>query len=296
MIGRTVGQYKIKEQLGSGGMGIVYKAIDTRLQREVALKFLPPHLSADENAKERFIQEARAASALDHSNICTIYDVGEADDGQMFIAMAFYDGQTLKYILDERKVEPNEAVLIAHQIAAGLSRAHEAGIVHRDVKPANIMLTNRGEVKILDFGVAKLSESADLTKVGSTIGTAAYMSPEQARGEKVDTRADIWSIGVLLYEMLAGERPFGGTYEAAFVYAIMNEEPGPIKAALPDGLADIVSKCLSKQPGDRYQLCAEITSALDPFLSPSGARHAAAATIASSPPPQAPSPAKIWPY
>ncbi|MCZ6706021.1 MAG: serine/threonine-protein kinase, partial [Bacteroidetes bacterium] len=227
MIGRTVGQYKIKEQLGSGGMGIVYKAIDTRLQREVALKFLPPHLSADENAKERFIQEARAASALDHSNICTIYDVGEADDGQMFIAMAFYDGQTLKYILDERRVEPNEAVLIAHQIAAGLSRAHEAGIVHRDVKPANIMLTNRGEVKILDFGVAKLSESADLTKVGSTIGTAAYMSPEQARGEKVDTRADIWSIGVLLYEMLAGERPFGGTYEAAFVYAIMNEEPGP---------------------------------------------------------------------
>lgn len=293
MIGRTVGQYKIKEQLGSGGMGIVYMAIDTRLQREVALKFLPPHLSADENAKERFMQEARAASALDHANICTIYEIGEADDGQLFIAMAFYEGQTLKYILDERRIEPSEAVLIAHQIAAGLSRAHEAGIVHRDLKPANIMVTNRGEVKILDFGVAKLSESADLTKVGSTIGTAAYMSPEQARGEKVDARADIWSIGVLLYEMLAGERPFGGTYEAAFVYAIMNEEPGPIMAALPDGLADIVSKCLSKQPGHRYQVCADLSSALDPLLSPSGARHAAAAMIASSPPPQAPSSAKI---
>ncbi|GMQ82215.1 MAG: hypothetical protein BMS9Abin05_1660 [Rhodothermia bacterium] len=293
MIGRTVGQYEIQEQLGSGGMGIVYKALDTRLHRTVALKFLPPHLNADESAKERFMQEARAASALDHANICTIYEVGEAEDGQIFIAMAFYEGQTLKYILDERSVEPSEAVLIAHQIAAGLSRAHEAEIVHRDIKPANIMLTNRGEVKILDFGVAKLSESADLTKVGSTIGTAAYMSPEQARGEKVDTRADIWSIGVLLYEMLAGERPFGGTYEAAFIYAIMNEEPGPIKATLPDGLADIVSKCLKKQADERYQHCADLTVALDPFLSPSGARHAAATTIASSLPAQVPSPGRI---
>ena len=293
MVGKTIGQYHIQSQLGSGGMGIVYKAVDTRLQRPAALKFLPPHLSSDEEAKERFMQEARAASALDHANICTIYEIGEAEDGQLFIAMAFYDGQTLKYILDERRTAPSEAVLIAHQIAAGLSRSHEAGIVHRDVKPANIMVTDRGEVKILDFGVAKLSESADLTKVGSTIGTAAYMSPEQARGDKVDNRADIWSIGILLYEMLAGERPFAGTYEAAFVYAIMNEQPDPISVPLPDGLADVVSRCLNKQPEDRYQSCSELVAALEQFLSPSGSRHAATTQIASAVHRQAASPAKV---
>ncbi len=273
MVGQTVGQYHIQEQLGKGGMGIVYKAHDTRLDRIVALKFLPPHLSADETSKQRFMQEARAASALDHSNICTIHDIGEADDGQLFIVMSFYDGETLKYRLEEGKLPVMDAVRTAHQIACGLARAHEAGIVHRDIKPANIMVTARGEVKILDFGVAKLSQSSELTKTGSTIGTAAYMSPEQARGESVDFRADIWSVGVLLYEMLTGTRPFEGGYEAAMVYAIINQDPPPLSDSVPDlpeGVDDVVQKCLAKIQGDRFAMAEDLVEALDPIAGASG--------------------------
>ena len=285
MIGQTVGQYQIQEQLGKGGMGIVYKAHDTRLDRIVALKFLPPHLSADATSKQRFMQEARAASALDHNNICTIHDIGEADDGQLFIVMAFYDGETLKYRLEGGKLSQTEAIRIAHQISLGLSRAHEAGIVHRDVKPANVMVTSRGEVKILDFGVAKLSESSDLTKTGSTIGTAAYMSPEQARGESVDFRADIWSVGILLYEMLTGVRPFEGGYEAAMIYAIVNQDPPPITEHAPDfspGLQEIVSKCLAKSQNSRYVKAEDLASALEPFLSASGTMSTATIAIPAS--------------
>lgn len=204
MTGQTIGQYEIHEQLGSGGMGVVYKATDTRLDRTVALKLLPPHMNADEGAKARFVQEAKAASALDHANICTIHDISEDESGRMFIVMTFYDGSTLKYKLQSGALPLSESIDIGIQLSRGLSRAHEAGIVHRDIKPANIMITARGEAKILDFGVAKLSQSADLTQAGSTVGTAAYMSPEQSKGELVDVRADVWSAGVLLYEMLTG--------------------------------------------------------------------------------------------
>jgi len=278
MKGRTVGQYEIQDQLGAGGMGIVYRAHDVKLGRTVALKFLPPHLSSDENAKQRFMQEARAASALDHANICTIHDISEDDDGQLFIVMSFYDGQTLKYQLDEGALPLNDAITIGYQIALGLATSHEAGIVHRDIKPANIMVTKKGEVKILDFGVAKLSETADLTKSGATVGTAVYMSPEQARSEPVDFRADIWSVGILLYEMLSGTRPFEGGYEAALLYSIINQDPNPLPEHLPEGLEEIVLKCLSKAPEDRYQSATDLASELESFMSSSGLMRAASAT------------------
>ena len=290
MKGRTVGQYEIQDQLGAGGMGVVYKAHDVKLGRTVALKFLPSHLSSDENAKQRFIQEARAASALDHANICTIHDIGEDDDGQLFIVMSFYEGQTLKYRLDEGALPFNDAITIGYQIALGLATSHEAGIVHRDIKPANIMVTQKGEVKILDFGVAKLSETADLTKSGATVGTAVYMSPEQARSEPVDYRADIWSVGILLYEMLSGSRPFEGGYEAALLYSIINQDPNPLPDHLPVGIEEIVLKCLSKAPEDRYQSATDLARELEAFISSSGLMRATSTTgvreaVASSSPP-----------
>ena len=269
MEGREVGQYRIIEQLGAGGMGIVYKAHDTRLDRTVALKFLPPHLNSDETSKKRFIQEARAASALDHANICTIHDIDEDEDGKLYIVMSYYDGQTLKYVLDEGPVSVENAVLFGSQIAAGLARAHEAGIVHRDMKPANIMVTERGEIKILDFGIAKLSEGIDLTKTGSTVGTAAYMSPEQAKGESVDRRSDIWSVGVLLYEMITGKQPFDGSYEAALIYGIVNATHDPIDVEMPDGLSELIDRCLSKDPKNRFDSSVELSEALGAFTSSS---------------------------
>jgi tetratricopeptide (TPR) repeat protein len=285
MIGDTVGPYRILEQLGQGGMGIVYKALDERLDRTVALKFLPPQLSSDERARQRFIQEAKAASALDHANICTIHDYGQTDDGRVYIVMAFYDGQTLKYRLEDGLLAEDEAVHIALQTARGLARAHEAGIVHRDVKPANIMVTDRGEVKILDFGVAKLASSMDLTSEGSTIGTAAYMSPEQSRGETVDQRSDQWSLGVLFFEMLTGKRPFGGGYDAAMLYAILNEEPADVAALRPGvdpQVAGVVRRLLSKRPADRYPSTGDVVGALERAIGASG-------TLAAQPVP-APAP------
>jgi len=264
MIGKTIAQYEILEQLGAGGMGVVYKARDTKLDRIVALKFLPQQLSTDPATKQRFMQEARAASALDDPNICTIHDIAEADDGQLFIVMAYYDGSTLKYVIDDKGLDVEKACSIARQIALGLGTAHEAGIVHRDVKPANIMITEKGSVKILDFGVAKLGESSDLTRAGSTIGTAAYMSPEQAKGETVDAKSDIWSIGIVLYEMLSGHRPFGGGYEAAVAYSIINEDPAPIPG-LPPELTSLIQKVLAKDPASRPNTASELANELAPF-------------------------------
>ncbi|NNC65997.1 MAG: protein kinase [Gammaproteobacteria bacterium] len=254
MIGRSISNFEIIEKLGSGGMGVVYLARDTRLNRPAALKFLPPHMATDEDAKARFMQEAQAASGLDHPNICSIYQIGETDDGELFIAMAHYEGQTLKYRLDEEDFSVERALKIGRQLAAGLSCAHEAGIVHRDIKPANIMVTDRGEVKILDFGLAKLTTGAQLTKSGSTLGTAAYMSPEQYRGEEVGPSADVWSLGIVLYEMVTGKPPFAGDYEQAVMYSVLNAEPDAVAdltPGVPDDFAAFIMRCLDKDFASR---------------------------------------------
>jgi serine/threonine protein kinase/lipopolysaccharide biosynthesis regulator YciM len=261
MIGQTISHYKILEKLGEGGMGVVYKARDTKLDRTVALKFLPPHLSINKEEKKRFIHEAKAAAALDHPNICTIHEIGETEEGQMFIAMACYEGETLKDKIATRPLPIAEAIITAIQIAQGLQRAHESHIIHRDIKSANIIVTKRNEVKILDFGLAKLKGKTKLTKEGTTLGTVAYMSPEQTTGEEVDHRSDIWSFGVLLYEMVTGQLPFKGEYEQAIMYAIMNEEPEPItglRTGVPMELERILNKTLSKDPQERYQTTADL--------------------------------------
>jgi serine/threonine-protein kinase len=255
MIGKTISHYRILEKLGEGGMGVVYKAEDTKLGRHVALKFLPPALTMNAEARERFMQEARAASALDHRNICNIHDIEQTDDGQVFIAMAYYDGATLKERIEQGPLKLDEAIDIAIQAADGLARAHEGGITHRDIKPANIMITDRGEAKLLDFGLAKLKGAADLTKAGTTLGTTGYMSPEQAHGGLIDHRSDVWSLGVVLYEMVTGRRPFSGEYEQTIIYSILNDEPEPVtalRANLPIELDRVIGKALAKNPSERY--------------------------------------------
>ncbi len=276
MIGRTISHYRILEKLGEGGMGVVYKAEDTTLGRAVALKFLPPDLTRDAAAKERFIQEARAASALDHPNICNIHEVGETDDGQTFIAMAFYEGEDLKSRIGRGPLKLDDALDIAVQIAQGLAKAHDRGIVHRDVKPANIIITKDGLVKIVDFGLAKLA-GAKLTKTGSKLGTAQYMSPEQARGENVDARSDIFSLGAVLYEMLTGKHAFPGEYDQAALFAIMNEEPAPVtslRSGIPMELERIVKKALAKKPSERYQHADDLVVDLKSAARESGAAAA----------------------
>jgi eukaryotic-like serine/threonine-protein kinase len=259
MIGQTISHYKILEKLGEGGMGVVYKAHDTKLDRFVALKFLPPELTRELEAKERFIHEAQAASALQHDHVCTIHDIDEAGDGRMFICMDFYGDETLKKKVERGPLPLHEAIALAIQIALGLEAAHEAGIIHRDIKPANIMITSKGEVKIVDFGIAKLSGQTLLTKSLSTMGTAAYMSPEQARGEELDPRTDVWSLGVVLYEMIAAKTPFRGEHEVAMVYSIVNEELPPVsnvRSDVPPELASIIAKMLQK---DRTVRCSSMT-------------------------------------
>ena len=260
MIGKVVSHYKILEHLGGGGMGVVYKAQDLKLDRPVALKFLPPDLTRDPDAKQRFIHEAKAASALDHQNICNVHDIGETDDGQLFIVMAYYEGETLKTKIERGPLKTEEAIDIALQIASGLKKAHEQGIVHRDIKPANIMLTADGVAKIVDFGLAKLSGGTMLTRIGSTLGTAAYMSPEQARGDAVDQRTDIWSLGVVLYEMITGRRPFNSEFEQGLIYLILNAVPEPLQEAHQEpkaNLQEILDRALAKQVADRYQTMEE---------------------------------------
>ncbi len=268
MIGRTVSHYEIVERLGGGGMGLVYRARDTRLDRDVALKFLPKEWSHEPLLRERFSREARAASALDHPHICTVYDIGETDDGQLFIAMAYCTGPTLKQRIHEGPLPVEQAVDLAIQIASALESAHEAGIVHRDIKPANILLTERDQVKIVDFGLAKLAGEAAVTREGSVIGTPAYMSPEQASGEEVDGRSDLWALGAVLYEMLTGRRAFAADHERAILHAILSSDPTPISTMRPEVPAEllrIVRRLLKRDPAKRYQDAGELLGDLRRF-------------------------------
>jgi serine/threonine protein kinase/dienelactone hydrolase len=248
------GKYKIQGELGHGGMGIVYKAEDTKLKRPVALKFLPAELARHEEAKGRFIREAQAAAALEHPNICTIHEVEEAD-GLTYIAMAFIEGQTLRERIAQHPLKIGEAVDAAIQIAEALDEAHRKGIIHRDVKSSNIMMTEKGQAKIMDFGLAKMAGGPVITTEAKTMGTVAYMSPEQARGEELDQRTDIWSLGVVLYEMLTGRLPFQGERETSILYSIVHEEPKPLKQlnAQPSiEIQKIIDRALKKKRDDRY--------------------------------------------
>jgi len=267
LVGRTVRQYRIEEKLGAGGMGVVYRAHDTRLDRTVALKFLPRHVVADEDAAERFVVEARAAAALDHPNVCTVHEISRDEDDRPFIAMAYCDGETLKQRLARGALPLEEAADYAAQIAAGLAAAHAHGIIHRDIKPGNVIVTSDGVLKILDFGLAKLADVA-LTGTGVTLGTAAYMSPEQTRGDELDARTDLWSLGVVLYEMLTGDRPFRGDRQVAVINAIRYEEPEPpstLRDEVPAEVEALVLGLLSKDPDDRYGSAQAILGDLAPL-------------------------------
>jgi serine/threonine protein kinase/formylglycine-generating enzyme required for sulfatase activity/dienelactone hydrolase len=249
-----VGKYKVNEVIGKGGMGIVYKAQDLKLMRDVALKFLPSELMRDKEAKERFVLEAQTAAALSHPNICTIHEINE-EEGKSFIAMEYVEGQSLKDKLDEKPIPIDEALRIAIQITKGLEQAHKKGIIHRDIKSANIMVSDEGQAKIMDFGLAKVKGGTLLTREGTTLGTVAYMSPEQARNEEVGTTSDIWSLGVVLYEMISGQLPFKGDLETSVMYSIVHENPRSLREMQPDipsELQKLIDKALSKKPESRY--------------------------------------------
>jgi len=245
-------------------MGIVYKAEDTQLDRPVALKFLAAHLLNDEEAKARFLREAKAAAGLDHPNICTVHEIGEAQ-GKTYLSMAFLEGEPLEARIERGPLPLKEALDIGRQIADGLEAAHEKGVVHRDIKPANVMVDAKEHATIMDFGLARLTEASRLTKADQTMDTVAYMSPEQAQGLQVDNRSDVWALGVALYEMVRGQRPFQGEYDQALLFEIVHQEPEPltgVRAGVPMELEFIVGKCLAKDPADRYGNAGEVAKDL----------------------------------
>ncbi|MBI4720198.1 MAG: protein kinase, partial [Chitinivibrionia bacterium] len=267
MIGRSVSHYKILEKLGEGGMGVVYKAEDLSLQRTVALKFLPQESVASDSDRSRLIHEARAAAALLHPNICPVYEIG-VSEGRMFIAMGCLEGRSLKERLSEGPLGVDEALRTAKEIGEALSAAHGKGIVHRDLKPGNVMVTPEERAVLMDFGLAKMTGSTKLTRTGAMVGTAAYMSPEQIRGEEVDERSDIWALGVVLYEMVGGESPFQGEYEPALFYAIVHGEPKLIASErIPAGLDGVIAKALAKNASERYQTAREFIKDIDTLMS-----------------------------
>ena len=283
-VGEVIGQYRILSLIARGGMGTVYRAHDTRLARDVALKFLPAYLAAQPDAEERLLMEARAAAGLEHPNVCSIHQIGETDDGRLFIAMAYYEGETLKERLLRGPLSLEESVATAVQIVRALAAAHARGIIHRDVKPGNVMLGSDGTVRLLDFGLATVTD-ATLTRSGMTPGTVAYMSPEQARGDALDPRTDLWSLGVLLYEMLAGVRPFRGENARKLLQAILHEDPEPIskrRPELPGALARIVERLLRKDLATRYQGAAEVLADLARAARPRAFTRRRAALLAGS--------------
>jgi serine/threonine-protein kinase len=284
LIGQTISHYKILEKLGQGGMGVVYKAQDTKLDRIVALKFLPSHLEATEEEKARFVQEAKAASALNHPNVCTIFDIKNFE-GQTFIVMEYVEGKTLREA--KASLGLKQSVDVISQVAEGLAAAHDKGIVHRDIKADNIMVRKDGRAQIMDFGLAKLPGVSLLTKAGSTVGTTAYMSPEQAQGAEADHRTDIFSLGVLLYELLAKQLPFKGAHEAAVMYEVINVDPKPPSSVNPEiepDLDRIVMKCLEKDQEDRYQSAREVAIDLKRFKRDSHGAPQRAQSVAAAQP------------
>ena len=264
LVGQTIGPYKVLGKIGVGGMGVVYKARDMRLDRELAIKCLPSHMAGDELARERFITEARAASRLEHPNICSIFDIGETPSGELYMAMPYYDGQTLGQRIRRSPMPADEASHVIQQVADGLSSAHQHNIIHRDIKPANIMLTTSAGVKILDFGVAKMS-GVELTGTGISVGTAAYMAPEQLMGNKnVDHRVDIWAVGAMLYEMVTGKRPFTGDTIYAVIYSVLYNDAGLDESLneIPESLRKVITRCLVREPDQRFASMSELLEEL----------------------------------
>jgi serine/threonine protein kinase/tetratricopeptide (TPR) repeat protein len=277
LIGRQVAQYRVVERLGGGGMGVVYRAEDTRLGRTVALKFLSGETANRSRATQRMLREARAAAAIDHPNVCTLYEVGETDNGELFLAMAYCDGETLAARLARGPLPVDQALALTRQIVAGLAAGHARGVVHRDVKPGNIMLVGGG-VKVLDFGLARVTGETTLTADGSVIGTLAYMAPEQARGEEADERADVWAVGAVLYEMLSGNRPFAEDSAASTLHAILNATPptpSTVRPGIPRKADEIVATCLAKKPAERFQQMHALDKALTEALGSTVDRQAA---------------------